>query len=40
MKVLKIVLRVFKDFTDDGTLVKKAIGMLLVIPNSKNEEED
>ena len=40
VKVLKIVLRVFKDFTDDGTLVKKAIGMLLVIPNSKNEEED
>lgn len=40
MKVLKIVLRVFKDFADNGTLVKKAIGMLLVIPNSRNSEED
>lgn len=40
VKVLEIVLRVFKDFADDGTLVKKAIGMLLVIPNSRNSEED
>ena len=34
VNLLKIVLRVFKDFMSNGTLVKKAIGMLLVIPSS------